>query len=77
MRHTGVGALPLLPLPNGTEPLPASAPTEQQMMEDATHAVQAQYEQLKRIQEAATIAANVISLQDSTSRPGPAASSSK
>jgi hypothetical protein len=71
MRQTGVGALPLLPL-SATE---NSAPTEQQMMEDATHAVQAQYEKLKRIQEAATISANVLSAQDPSARP--AASVSK
>jgi len=69
MRQTGVGALPLLPL-SATE---HTVPTEQQMMEDATLAVQAQYEKIKRIQEAATIAASVLSAQDPGARPAASA----
>jgi hypothetical protein len=66
MRHTGVGALPLLPLP-GTEPQPV--PTEQQLIEDTTRAVQALYEQLKRVQDAAAIVANVLGTRETASRP--------
>ncbi|KAJ7491681.1 hypothetical protein B0H11DRAFT_1718742 [Mycena galericulata] len=58
MRHSGVGGLPLLPIPDGN-PL-KQPPTEDQMIEETTRAVKALYEQLKRGQDSAAVIANLL-----------------
>ncbi|KAJ7108220.1 hypothetical protein C8R44DRAFT_680365 [Mycena epipterygia] len=64
MRHSGVGGLPLLPVPDGTPPAPL--PTEDQMITQTTRAVQVLYDQLKRGQDSAAVVANLL---NSTDRP--------
>jgi hypothetical protein len=68
MRLTGVGALPLLPMPTGSD-VSSTIPTEQQMMTDTTHAVKILYETLKRSQESAAVVANILSAPDHAPRP--------
>ncbi|KAK0244982.1 hypothetical protein EDD85DRAFT_782954 [Armillaria nabsnona] len=67
MRHTGVGALPILPFPpqSGT---PQVIPTEQELMVDVSKSVQVLYERLKRSQESAAVVANLLGALDA---PGP------
>ncbi|KAK0448458.1 uncharacterized protein EV420DRAFT_1338840 [Desarmillaria tabescens] len=67
MRHTGVGALPLLPFPQQSA-VPQVAPTEQEMMIDVSKSVQVLYERLKRSQESAAVVANLLGTSDA---PGP------
>lgn len=64
MRHSGVGGLPLLAVPDGTPPPPL--PTEDQMIAQTTRAVQVLYDQLKRGQDSAAVVANLL---NSTDRP--------
>lgn len=63
MRHTGVGGLPLLPVPDGNHP-PPSLPTEDQMIAQTTRAVQILYDQLKRGQDSAAVVANLLTSVD-------------
>ncbi|KAJ7864938.1 hypothetical protein B0H13DRAFT_1637398 [Mycena leptocephala] len=63
MRHTGVGGLPLLPVPDGNHPPPA-LPSEDQMIAQATRAVQILYDQLKRGQDSAAVVANLLTSVD-------------
>ncbi|KAJ7720372.1 hypothetical protein DFH07DRAFT_307465 [Mycena maculata] len=58
MRHSGVGGLPLLPVPDGNAPQPL--PTEDQMITQTTRAVQVLYDQLKRGQDSAAVVANLL-----------------
>ncbi|KAJ7192947.1 hypothetical protein B0H12DRAFT_1246076 [Mycena haematopus] len=58
MRQTGVGGLPLLPVPDGSHPPPA-LPTEEQMIAQAARAVQLSYDQFRRGQDSAAVAANL------------------
>ncbi|KAJ7450949.1 hypothetical protein B0H11DRAFT_2076532 [Mycena galericulata] len=58
MRHSGVGGLPLLPVPDGNPPQPL--PTEEQMIVQTTRAVQVLYDQLKRGQDSAAVVANLL-----------------
>ncbi|KAJ7644779.1 hypothetical protein FB45DRAFT_703201, partial [Roridomyces roridus] len=58
MRQSGVGGLPLLPVSDGsTQP---HLPTEDQMIAQASQAVQVLYEQLKRGQDSAAVVANLL-----------------
>ncbi|KAJ6540825.1 hypothetical protein DFH09DRAFT_1175390, partial [Mycena vulgaris] len=61
MRHSGVGGLPLLPLPGRkrTPPLP----TEEQLITQTTRGVQVLYDQLKRGQDSAAVVANLLSAE--------------
>lgn len=61
MRHTGVGALPLLPLPDGDSDPSSVLPKEEGLVGDTTRAVQVLYEKLKRSQESAAVVANLLS----------------
>jgi len=63
MRLTGVGALPLLPMPTGSDAASA-IPTEEQMMTDTTRATQVLYEKLKRSQDSAAVVANLLAAPD-------------
>ncbi|KAF8060718.1 hypothetical protein FPV67DRAFT_303736 [Lyophyllum atratum] len=60
--QTGVGALPVLPIPGPGETV--SAPTEQQMLSEANRSIQSIYEQLKRSQESAAVVANLLGALD-------------
>jgi len=66
MRHTGVGALPILPQPN-SEGTPV--PTEQQLLTDTTRSLQALYDKVQRSSDSATAVANLLS-SDHVSRSG-------
>ncbi|KAJ7655970.1 hypothetical protein DFH06DRAFT_992101 [Mycena polygramma] len=58
MRQTGVGGLPLLPVPDGNHhPV---LPGEEQMIAQTTRAVQVLYDQLKRGQDSAAVVANLL-----------------
>jgi hypothetical protein len=64
MRQTGVGALPLLPMPSDpSQPAPV-IPTEEMMLTDTSRSVQVLYDRLKRTQESATVVANLLSAPD-------------
>ncbi|KAJ6492244.1 hypothetical protein C8R45DRAFT_1096267 [Mycena sanguinolenta] len=63
MRQTGVGGLPLLPVPDGNHPPPA-LPIEDQMVAQTTRAIQVLYEQFKRGQDSAAVVANLLSNVD-------------
>ncbi|KAJ6492243.1 hypothetical protein C8R45DRAFT_192980 [Mycena sanguinolenta] len=63
MRQTGVGGLPLLPVPDGNHPPPA-LPTEDQMVAQTTRAIQVLYDQFKRGQDSAAVVANLLSNVD-------------
>jgi len=63
MRQTGVGALPLLPMPSdssSSEPA-AVMPTEEMMLADTSRSVQVLYDRMKRSQESAAVVANLLS----------------
>ncbi|KAF8798430.1 hypothetical protein BYT27DRAFT_7203524 [Phlegmacium glaucopus] len=66
MRHTGVGALPILPQPN-SEATPV--PTEQQLLTNTTQSLQALYDKVQRSYDSATAVANLLST-DHISRSG-------
>jgi hypothetical protein len=63
MRHTGVGALPLLSMNT------APAGSTEQMIGDTTRAIQVIYDKLKRSQEGAAVVANLLT-SDCTARSG-------
>ena len=63
MRHSGVGALPLLPMPTSPD-APFVSPTEQQLMIDTNQSIQTLYEKLKRGQEASDVVANLLVAAD-------------
>lgn len=70
MRHTGVGALPLIPQqPSDSQTAPL-IPNEQQMLSDSTRAVQALYDKLKRSQDSAAVVANLLSAPEHINRGG-------
>jgi len=63
MRQTGVGALPLLPMPSeahSSQPAPV-LPTEEMMLTDTSRSVQVLYDRMKRSQESAAVVANLLS----------------
>jgi hypothetical protein len=62
MRHTGVGALPLLPMPSESSPSqPAPVlPTEEMMLTDTSRSVQVLYDRMKRSQDSAAVVANLL-----------------
>lgn len=63
LRQTGVGALPVLPLPSDSslsEPAQV-VPTEEMMLADTSRSVQALYDRAKRSQESAAVVANLLS----------------
>ncbi|KAJ7037147.1 hypothetical protein C8F04DRAFT_428230 [Mycena alexandri] len=63
MRQTGVGALPVLPVPDANNPPPV-LPTEEQLITQTTRAVQLMYDQLKRGQDSAAVGANLLTSTD-------------
>jgi len=60
--QSGVGALPVLPIPNPGETV--TAPSEQQLLSDANHSIKLIYEQLRRNQESAAVVANLLGAPD-------------
>uniref|UniRef100_A0A0W0FH13 Uncharacterized protein n=1 Tax=Moniliophthora roreri TaxID=221103 RepID=A0A0W0FH13_MONRR len=74
MRHSGVGALPLLASPPSVSgptndsslsndiPMPPepTVPTEDQMQAQASHAIQVLYDRLKKLQDTAGVVANLL-----------------
>ncbi|EEB94236.1 hypothetical protein MPER_06983 [Moniliophthora perniciosa FA553] len=74
MRHSGVGALPLLASPpsvsaptndtslNNDIPMPPepTVPAEDQMQAQASHAIQVLYDRLKKLQDTAGVVANLL-----------------
>ncbi|KAJ7189110.1 hypothetical protein C8R46DRAFT_878034 [Mycena filopes] len=63
MRQTGVGGLPLLPVPDENHPAPV-LPSEEQLIVQTTRAVQLLYDQLKRGQDSAAVVANLLNSTD-------------
>ncbi|KAJ7189116.1 hypothetical protein C8R46DRAFT_876882 [Mycena filopes] len=63
MRQTGVGGLPLLPVPDENHPTPV-LPAEEQLIVQTTRAVQLLYDQLKRGQDSAAVVANLLNSTD-------------
>jgi len=63
LRQTGVGALPLLPMPADLALSQAAPvmPTEEMMLTDTSRSVQVLYERMKRTQESAAVVANLLS----------------
>jgi len=62
MRQTGVGALPLLPMPSDA-PLPQPVPvmpTEEMMLADTSRSVQVLYDRMKTTQDSAAVVANLL-----------------
>lgn len=59
LRHSGVGALPLLPLPQSNTQA-VIAPTEQQLMNTTASSIHSLYERLRRSQESADVVANLL-----------------
>ncbi|KAJ6620273.1 hypothetical protein B0H10DRAFT_1087165 [Mycena sp. CBHHK59/15] len=59
MRQTGVGGLPLLSVPDGNHPS-ATLPTEDQLIQQTSRAIQVLYDQLKRGQDSAAVVANLL-----------------
>ncbi|KAF5376996.1 hypothetical protein D9615_007303 [Tricholomella constricta] len=64
--QSGVGALPLLPIPGPGET--STSPTEQQMLAEANRSIQFIYEQLKRSQDSAAVVANLLGAPDRSTR---------
>ncbi|KAJ7108995.1 hypothetical protein C8R43DRAFT_905096 [Mycena crocata] len=60
MRSSGVGGLPLLPVPDDNS-LPLPAPSEMELMAQTTRAGQVLYDRLKRGQDSAAVVANLLS----------------
>ena len=62
MRQTGVGALPLLHLPSDSSSSQTAPvmPTEEMMLTDTSRSVQVLYDRMKRSQESAAVAANLL-----------------
>ncbi|KAK7053377.1 hypothetical protein VNI00_004003 [Paramarasmius palmivorus] len=68
MRHTGVGALPLIPVTGATNDpsndvsmvTETTVPTEDQMLAQASHAIQVLYDRLKKLQDTAGVVANLL-----------------
>lgn len=57
MRHTGVGALPIL-APNSEA---TSVPTESQLLTDTSRSLQALYDKVQRSHDSATAVASLLS----------------
>jgi hypothetical protein len=66
MRHSGVGALPFLPV-SPAQDVPFVPPSEQQLIVDTNRSIQALYEKLKRSQESAAVVANLLGAPDHSS----------
>ena len=60
LRQTGVGALPVIPVPTGSD-VPPIIPTEEMMLADATRSVQVLYDRMQRGQDSAAVVANLLS----------------
>ncbi|OAX38489.1 hypothetical protein K503DRAFT_691477 [Rhizopogon vinicolor AM-OR11-026] len=65
-RQTGIGAYPFPPSPESQSA--PSPPTQQQLIDSTAREVQVLYEQLKRIQESSTVAANLLGAADTVPR---------
>lgn len=68
MRQSGVGALPVLPTLGG---IPATVPTEAQLLASTTQNLRVLYEKLQRSQESAAVAANLLSMDHTSARTVP------
>ncbi|KAG5650722.1 hypothetical protein H0H81_011269, partial [Sphagnurus paluster] len=66
LSQSGVGALPLLPVPSSTQTV--TAPTEQAMLSQANRSIQFIYEQLKRSQDSAAVVANLLGAQERSTK---------
>jgi len=64
MRHSGVGALPLLPVPTASD-APFVPPLEQQLMLDTNRSIRVLYEKLKQRQDSAAVVADLLGAPDS------------
>ncbi|KAG6830275.1 hypothetical protein H0H92_001541 [Tricholoma furcatifolium] len=58
MLQSGVGALPLLPMPAPGESV--SPPTEQQLLNDINNSIRLVFEQVKRCQDSSAVVANLL-----------------
>ncbi|KAF8871427.1 hypothetical protein CPB84DRAFT_1855001 [Gymnopilus junonius] len=73
LRQSGVGALPVIPLPPDPS-LPPVVPTEKELLERTTSSLRFLYEKLQRSQESAAVVANLLTTDHqprtgSTSQP--------
>ncbi|PPQ70363.1 hypothetical protein CVT26_013797 [Gymnopilus dilepis] len=59
LRQSGVGALPIIPLP-ADPALPPVVPTEKELLESTTSSLRVLYEKLQRSQESAAVVANLL-----------------
>ena len=59
LRQSGVGALPIIPLP-ADPALPPVVPTEKELLESTTSSLRVLYERLQRSQESAAVVANLL-----------------
>lgn len=66
MLQSGVGALPLLPIPALGEAM--SRPTEQQLLTDVNNSIRLVFEQMKRSQDSAAVVANLLGAADRSSK---------
>ncbi|KAG5719293.1 hypothetical protein E4T56_gene13320 [Termitomyces sp. T112] len=68
MLRSGVGALPLLPIPAPGETM--SPPTEQQLLAEVNDSIRSAFEQMKRSQDSASVVANLLGAPDRISNGG-------
>ncbi|KAG6888785.1 hypothetical protein C0992_007515 [Termitomyces sp. T32_za158] len=66
MLQSGVGALPLLPIPAPDEGMPR--PTEQQLLTEVNTSIRLVFEQMKRSQDSAAVVANLLGAPDRSSK---------
>jgi hypothetical protein len=63
LRQTGVGSLPLLPLPVPDAP-PSVPPTEQELLAQTNAAIEHDYERQRRVQESAGVVASLLAVNE-------------
>ncbi|KZP22118.1 hypothetical protein FIBSPDRAFT_492388 [Athelia psychrophila] len=62
LRQTGLGALPVVPVPSSmSAEAPPIVPTEEMMLSDATRSVQVLYDRMQKSQGSAAVVANLLS----------------
>ncbi|KAG6856807.1 hypothetical protein H0H87_000504 [Tephrocybe sp. NHM501043] len=66
MLQSGVGALPVLPMPGPGETI--SPPTEQQLMTQVNDSIGVLFEQVKRSQDSAAVVANLLGAPDRSAK---------
>lgn len=65
MRHSGVGALPLIPLPTDSGQLVAPVVTEETILADTTKNVGVLYKRMKRNQDSAAVVVSLMGVGES------------